>query len=374
MEKVHQQRADHGPPARDSLTRSTGSIGFSTENQPARIVDGAGVVPSLVLTPSKILILQRTIGNRSTRTVLQAVSAASRAGVVQRTIAWKPDHEVPAFRSKEAFIGSLATDFAYLKADYDVDIRAELKLFVDEAEGQKGRPWHPRTLRQQIEANLLKKYPKKSRQLGEGQKTSIDAVEFEHYFISTFKTLLEARVTYRGPDPKNPNGQWIAGSQSYKTTNDSEHDHAENNLIKELNKLISLMNWQDDERGNRSIEIIINNSPCWKCAAQIYSWEFRDLFDSISIRFANLYDEGGYFTHATTLLRSGGVSMAVMSVMSELQPIVSGALDKYGERARKDLRVAAAFEKWKQETGKKYAYVDESKKGADVIQMMDLGQ
>lgn len=93
--------------------------------------------------------------------------------------------------------------------------------------------------------------------------------------------------------------------------------------------------WDTDFAGVHTLEMTINNSPCKTCAAWLYRWRNRYIFQEFTISFANMYDMKDGFTKATTKLRSGGVLMRPMSVMDKLLPLIDKAYELKARKARR---------------------------------------
>lgn len=129
--------------------------------------------------------------------------------------------------------------------------------------------------------------------------------EAQHYFLSTFKTFALVYVD----------------GKKFKVLNITNQNlHAEDVMMQKVSELVIEQGWDRDFSEDHTISMLINNSPCTRCADRIYAWAHRDLFTNIDIQFTNVYKKKTQFDRATGLLRSGGVTMSHVSAASLIAP------------------------------------------------------
>lgn len=252
---------------------------------------------------------------------------------IRRKITYDPQGVQPYMRSREALRERLVS--AFRAVDPTV-----IDTLISDVEKLPAK-WSPADAFKGISDRLRRDYaPESTPYAG---STTIDQGEARNYFVSNFKTFVEVVID---------------GTQAFKFTNITDEDlHAEDSFMQEIEKLILQKGWHEDFTGNHTILFRINNSPCVRCATRLYDWDFRDLFVDFDIHFANMYEKGANFNSATTKLRSGGVTMSLMSVTTSLSHLLS--VDEMSARKPKDQREALDWAGWLKD------HPDSSISGAD---------
>ena len=253
---------------------------------------------------------------------------ASTHPLVRRVIKWNPESKQRYPQNPEGLLSELASEFFWVKREV---IEAEI-VGVD----KRAAKWTPYQAYLGIKRYLREKYPLPPSEIDLGE-TTITKEEAEWYFLSNFKTQMEAVI----------DDKW-----AFKFVNTPDDNHAEDNMMGHLDKFIIEKGWDKDFSVSHTLVITINNSPCRRCAKRIYDWDNRDIFDILEIRFANMYEKETGFTEATTRLRSGGVVINLISVVKDLIPLISKE-DKFkkeaiAERLKKDTQAASDWQKWQQ--------------------------
>ena len=245
---------------------------------------------------------------------------------VQRQIRWDL-HASAAYKTGiEGLSVELAREFPHVD-------RAHVLELIRELDGER-RKWTPFQAYQGIKNHLREKFPLPVAPLG-GAETNITLEEAKWYFISNFKTFMEAIID---------------GVSVLKFWNTPDNNHAEDNMMLALDRLIEEKGWDEDLSGSHTLLIRINNSPCRRCAKRIYAWGNRDIFDELTVQFANMYEKTSGFTEATTRLRSGGIAMSLFSVLGNLMPLIATEetlkADAVAQRSKKDAQEAADWRRW----------------------------
>jgi hypothetical protein len=263
------------------------------------------------------MTLQRTAGN----------AAAERA--LQRAITWAPRAKQVYARSAGHLVAELATEFPHVQRETIAGLVAGIE--------QLGPDWSPYQAYLAIKQRLKRDFSAPSEPV-HLDGTNITKQEAEWYFIRDYKTFAEVILD---------------DEHVFKFHNTPDDDHAEDNMMRDLDKFISKEGWDRDFTGAHTIQLTINNSPCKRCARRLYEWNNRDIFVEFTVTFANMYGNDGDFKKATTLLRSGGVVMNLMHVTRDLLPLVAkeNEISKRLRAAReaKDEDSARAWAIWQQE-------------------------
>jgi hypothetical protein len=260
-----------------------------------------------------VLALQRAAGNAAT------------ARALQRTITYNPQAKNAYQVSHDGLGKELVSEFPHVDASV-------IDKMITDIEGVKPI-WSPFQAYSGIKKALRANYPPKAEAVSlDG--TNISKQEAEWYFVSNFKTFAEV----------------IIDGKRRSFVNTPDDNHAEDNMMAELDKYIEKENWHEDFSGAHTILMRINNSPCKRCARRLYDWRYRDIFVEFHVVFANMYEKDTGFTEASTKLRSGGIAMSLMSVTKDLLPLI----DKEGKlsalkRAEKDMTESIDWAKWKKE-------------------------
>jgi AID/APOBEC-like deaminase family protein len=274
----------------------------------------------------EVLQLQRTLGNRATAALLARRPAGT---ALQRQITWKPDAPQIYARSSASLLDELSAEFRHVD-------RKEIAGLIRSVEEQNAK-WSPFQAYRGIANALRESHPPPGEAL-DLTGTNITRDEAEWYFISNFKTFAEVIID---------------GVHRFEFFNTPDDNHAEDNMMKALDRFIVSKRWHEDFSGTHTILMRINNSPCKRCARRIYDWDFRDIFVDFDIQFANMYEKGENFTKATTKLRSGGMVLSLMSVTNDLVPLLKEekriAKAAIEERARKDTLEAMDWSNWQVE-------------------------
>lgn len=247
---------------------------------------------------------------------------------MQCTVKWGYGNE-PHFASSKAFIKALKETYPHVPG-------GDLEFLVNDAERQDDS-WAPHTLWGTIKKHIAQNYVAPSTTILSGSIPQIPHEDLRNYWDSTFKTMLYAVI----------DGQCVAEEKS-----ETNVGHAEEKLLKQLDKWISSKGWQIIDIAEHELTIYINNSCCVNCSWNIYHWEGREFFHTVKIYFANIYQEQTDFTPSTLLLRGGGVDVQPISVTSTLLPRATGKKDerfREDNRKQKDLEVNSKFQKWAKE-------------------------
>ncbi|MEQ9230758.1 MAG: hypothetical protein RIF46_08735, partial [Cyclobacteriaceae bacterium] len=218
-------------------------------------------------------------------------------GIAQLKIDWNPKSKKAYQRSPHELVASLSNEFPHVEEEAIRTLVADID--------SKGK-WSPYQALQGIKNHLRERYPSPPQKV-DLSGTNITPEEAKHYFVSTFKTFIEAIV-----DDK----------ESFKTENTPDDNHAEDNLMETLDRYIIDKGWDQDFTENHTLVIRINNSPCKRCARRIYDWSNRDIFDSVTILFANVYGSEAESIESYAILRDGGVGFSLMSVTESLLPLL----------------------------------------------------
>jgi Secreted Novel AID/APOBEC-like Deaminase 4 len=262
------------------------------------------------------LALQRRVGNAATVRLM-------------RKITWQPQGEAYAV-SAAGLVERLTSTFAHVEVE-------TIKQMVADIEEMPAK-WTPHQAYLGIKRYLDDNFPAPlaSAQLG---RSTITKEDLENYFLRSFKTMAEITI-----DDKH-----VVKFMS------SEAGHAEKQMIERIDRFIEEMGWHKDFSTTHKIRMLINNSPCMNCARLLYEWHRRDVFVEFHITFANMYDKERGFTTATTMLRSGGMTVDLASVEKDLLPLVEAAdqiaKQKVQARSRMDAAAARDWARWLQKHG-----------------------
>lgn len=300
------------------------------------------VLPSLskMLTrkgPQSVVQLQSIIGNRATRQLIKPRNPTL-LKPIQRWIDWDTKAEESYKQNAKGLLEALTSEFYYVPKE-------DIQKLINEVDGYKPK-WSPYQAYQAIKKHIQTNYslPPSEVELG---STKISSDEAKWYFISNFKTMTEVVIT---AESKEFEGKKTFG---FKFVNTPDDNHAEDNMTRELNKFIEEKGWHKNFEPTLELSMLINNSPCKRCAPRLYDWKYRDLFVEFGIKFANMYEKETGFTEATTKLRSGGITMNLMSVTQDLLPLIKkeseGKYDGEDERKKKDVTEKSDWKNWKKD-------------------------
>lgn len=257
--------------------------------------------------------------------------------VVQRKVNWGYGNE-EYYKNATTFVKALYQAYPHVPKE-------ELKQLVVDAENQGGKPWAPSVLWSQIGKYVARKYVTPPSTQLKGLVPEIPHEDLRNYWDSTFKTVLYAMV----------DGKLVTEQKS-----ETDVGHAEINLLRELDKWILQQGWKTSDTAGHELVIIINNSCCMNCSWNIYHWDSREYFHSVSIHFANPYEKDTHFTPSTLLLRAGGIDVKTISVTSDLLPAATGNKDarfRQQERAEKDTATSSFYQQWQNEHSQSSAFV-----------------
>ncbi|MBK8565134.1 MAG: DUF4157 domain-containing protein [Saprospiraceae bacterium] len=271
---------------------------------------------------------KRLLAHELTHVVQQGeagVSGKTSANNIQRWINWDKNGDSEYKKNREGLLKELKAEFYYIDAE---KIEAQITLVE-----QKNTKWSPYQAYQGIKNYLKANFKMPPSEVGL-QGTNISAEEARWYFISDFKTMIEAVV----------DSKYV-----FKFFSTPDNEHAEDNMMKLLNQFIEEKGWHEDFSESHTLRITINNSPCKRCAPRIYDWHYRDIFVDFEIYFANLYQKDNGFTEATTKLRSGGVAMSLMQVENDLIKLIGREKfmkEEIEKRAMKDKSEGMHWHNW----------------------------
>jgi Domain of unknown function (DUF4157)/Secreted Novel AID/APOBEC-like Deaminase 4 len=253
---------------------------------------------------------------------------------IQRKINWDPTSKLLYQQSFDGLFTDLKGEFSWVKPDTITEL-------IMGIEKKQGKPWTPFQAYQGIKNYIRNNYPMPPIKVDMGS-TNITKDEAQWYFISNFKTCIEAII----------DGKW-----SLKFFNTPDENHAEDNLIAHLDKFIEEKRWDEDFSESHTLLIRINNSPCRRCADKIYKWKNRDIFVALDIQFSNMYEKDTGFTNATTTLKKGGITMSLFSVINNLLPLISKEeylkFKELENRKIKDQQEAIDWNKWQEQNQEK---------------------
>jgi len=305
--------------------KSSEGIGDEVSQPEARRTVSASPTQAADLLGRDIRELQQHAGNAAVSRLLARGGAAP--AVAQRTITWAPQGAQEYQRDHDGLLRTLTAEFSHVETGI-------IDGLLGGIEGLKPK-WSPYQAYQGIKNYLKANYPPQLKDLS-GGSTNIGADEAQWYFLQNFKTFAEVVVD---------------GSSTLTFVNTPDDMHAEDNMMAGLNTLVESKGWHE-HFSDHTLLLRINNSPCQRCARRLYDWKYRDLFNEFKIEFANMYEKGPKFDAATMLLRSGGVTMQLVSVTTGLLPVVTTntghtfPAPDVAQRKLKDVQEAIDWGKW----------------------------